>query len=958
MKFDLIRFGDRILNAGARLTGKATSDSKQDAIDRAYVEAERIVGRFDVPQSVPSRVLHDVKPDDIEAVKTLGAKFDEEKKQWIVPETIHDLTLFHLWWTPVPEDLRDSDPRWTLTRDGRRAESYILPEDIAEGADSTVTSIMYGALPIVAALSYAATMLLSQALGLAVLLLGLPFLVAITQGEGIKEGIKSALMLLLIPAFGAGAIGAASGLGAGLAGSLPVIGSIGGVLAVFFGMTMLFTVVILVWSLLFADKDSKPMGGFFERLKHSVKWGAMFAAIFMVVGVLPAWMAPAALLMMACLYPMHYTEHNWQIRSQLLKENGEMFNISTQGSLSNAHVGARLRQCQDALRDTTPLLHIGTSVGHLTKKQYGYAPDPRTKMVLSCLDLSMHVLVFGATGVGKTSNTARPIILQYKQSRYGGALIRCGKGTLPGELRSIIDIMVEPGVRFGPFMGLDHKDLAIALNSLQVGDGDPRNAIWVSGANNVLDHATLILQELVAHEKRIKALAVEKAREIEDLITEAQALLARQASISVDTSNTRELLDTLIARHLEWADARDSARKFLWTPKSLLDLLYAMNEVVVDHKGVSSAGKEMMSMAEFLGYSTNGAVPSSNVLMHPDIGKRSLLDGSLDFVMRSWPRTDEAQRSSFMINVLDRIIPLVRGRDLRSADGTPWSETEEGIDVSQALYGKFVGVNLPVNQHGTAATTIASLVRQRIYSGIRMRQDHKDWRKALPDQTPVMDMVDECQLIVSKEELDMAPIARSLGLMMVMLTQGFEGLETAFGSHVKADQFCNQFQSLICMRASEPTYQYLMKRFGTAMVVKYEQPVAGIDFDGGLANAIHSPLNDVNHPLRSAMRKMKRLGAGRFEIDRPGSAGGEWQGHRARGLADSDISKGIRVPTGGKKVIEPVFLPEEFPALLAERGRAILWLHRAGVARVDVATLKHVGVDEIPETNQVSEIIV
>lgn len=945
MKFDLVGFGDRILNVGARLTGATAVDSKLDVVERAYAETERIVGRFDVPQAIPTRVLHDVKPDDVETVKALGAQFDEVRGQWIVPEKIQDLTLFHLWWTPVPEDLRDSDPRWTLTRDGRRAESYILPEDIAEGADSTVTSIMYGALSVVAALSYAATVLLGGVVGAAILLLGLPFLVAITQGEGIKEGVKSALLLLILPAFGAGAIGGASGIGLGLARSVPLIGSAGGGVAVLIGLTMLFTIIILVWSLLFSDKESKPMGGFFERLKHATKWGAMFAAIAIVVGVMPTWMAPAALLMMACLYPMHYTEHNYQIRSQLLKENGERFNISTQGALTNAHIGARLRQCENAMRDKTPLITIGTAVGHLTRKQYGYAPDQMTPMVMSCHDLSMHLLIFGSTGSGKTSSTARPIALQYKKSRYGGALIRCGKGTLPGELRPLIDIMIEPGVRFAPFMGLNHKELAIALNPTNSNSGDEKNPMWTAMANNVIDHATLILQELVNHEKHIKSLAITKAREIEELIGEAQALLARQLALSLDATSTRELLNSLLAKHRWWADRRDEPRKFFWNPRGLMGMLYAFESVNPTASGGGEPGEDMVARAEFLGYRVDGSEVEMTELVHPQIVRGTLLMDSLDFMMKAWPNIAAETRSGFMSNVFYRVLPLVRGPDLKASDGTYWADIEEGVDVSQALYGKFVGINLPVVEHGDAAKLITKLVTQRVYSGIKKRP--YDWKESLPGQMPVMDLADECQFIVTDEELTMAPIARSLGLMMVMLTQGFEGLEVAFGSNIKAQQLCSNLKSVCCLSASEPTYHYLTKRFGTAQVVKYEQPVSGIDFDGGLINAIHSPLNDLNHPQRSAMRKWKRMGAGRFEVDRVSGAGSEWKGHRALGLSDSEMNKGIRVPIGGKKVVEPIFLPEEFPALLAEQGRGILWLHRAGAPRVDVATLNYVDAADV-----------
>lgn len=946
MKFDLIAFLDGILSLVSKARGKAKSDIRSTSVEQAYKGFDNIVGRFDVPQKLARRDLYNVQDDDRDDVRALGAVYDEQTKQWNVPETITDLTRFELWWHPVPEDVRDSEPRLVMTKTGRRIEGYVLGEDIWKGADSISTSIMYGALPVVAALSYALTALWSP-LGILSLLLAVPFLVAITQGEGIKEGMKSAVLLLLIPAFGSQYLASFSMMTAALTSGIPIIGIGGGSFASMLGLGAILSVLVFLWNWILPDKEKVVMGGFFERLKHALKFGALFAAIIVLVGFMPAYMAPAALLMLACLYSMQYTEHNFVVRSQELKENGERFNLGTQGALTSAHVGARHKQCENAFKDKTPLIYIGQAVGHLTKKHYAYAPDEGKAMALSCLDFTMHFFGFGATGSGKTSNMARPIILQYKKSKFGGALIRCGKGTLPGELRSMIDIMIEPGVDFAPYEGLDAKELTNALNSLQSADEDPRSAIWINGADNVVDHSSVLLEALVKHEIHYKNHAIKKARDLEEQVSQNQVKLAKLRQQQVDTTHQEELLSELMKHLTNWAIMRDEPRRYKYTPDGHLKLLYAVNALSMTKAGPGPS-EEMSVMAEFLGYGAPEKRDPETI--HRDLNSNSQLDDSLNFFLHAWPKIEDGQRSSFMINVLDRIIPLVRGRDLRNKEGQPWSQMETGVDISQALYGKFVGINLPVNQHGRAAKIIAALARQRIYSGIRKRQDFGElWQENLPGQMPVMDLCDECQLIVSKEELDMAPIARSLGLMMVMLTQGFENLVNTFGSLTKADQFCNQFQSVGTMFTSNATYEYLMKRFGTALMVKFEQPAMGLDYQGGLMNALHSPLNDIDHPNRSAMRKIERLGAGRFEVADNTTDALEWHGHRARRKSDMAISKSIKMPVGGKKEIQPVFLPEEYSALLTEQGRAILWLKRAGVPRVDVAQLNYVSEKEVRE---------
>jgi hypothetical protein len=45
------------------------------------------------------------------------------------------------------------------------------------------------------------------------------------------------------------------------------------------------------------------------------------------------------------------------------------------------------------------------------------------------------------------------------------------------------------------------------------------------------------------------------------------------------------------------------------------------------------------------------------------------------------------------------------------------------------------------------------------------------------------------------------------------------------------------------------------------------------------------------------------------------------------------------MPTGGKREVQPLFLQEEYSALLEPRGHAIVALNRAGIKRIDLAEL-------------------
>ena len=928
---------------------EAPATVRQRFAKEAWDSYDNIVGRFDVSNRVPGRELVNVLVEDVEKLTKLGARYDVEAKEWRVPEAISDLTPFKAWWPEVAPDLLDKTPRMLMTKEGRRIEGYVLGEDSYHGSDSTATPIMYAALPVIAALAWCLWPL-SHSIAMLSTLLALPFIVALGQGESPVEAIKSTILLLVLPLAASLILGnsAASAGGSQLLAAFSGLG-IGGKLGGLAVAMLILPVIVLIWGLIFEDEATAAgFDTFFERIKDAFKWSAILVAFGVAVSFLPPYMAPIYCFLMACMYPMVYSEKNYKARNTELKEQGEEYNLGTQGALSNAHVPARESQALNAHKDKSPIINLGKATGHQTAKQFAYAPDAGGEMSLSCLDLTMHMLGFGSTGSGKTSVGARNIILQYKQSRWGGALIRCGKGTLPGELRGIIDIMIEPGMKFALMEGLDAEQLAIALKSVGSKPGKNSSEIWDNGANTFIDHLTVILEALRDHEIVYKNVAIKKARHIETMLLYQSAELIKQEKRQQDTTALKSVIQSLEKNLKFWTSAYASERKWRWNVESLNRLKVILNSPIETPSKQMIAGKEFQAIAHFLGLDDNPrrAIECPE-LIHPDIGKGSLLDDSLNYGLKVWPNTGE-QRTSYMTNVDDKLNPLMRGKHLRDENGTAWYLLEKGADVGQALYGKFVGVNLPVNIHGRAALIVQALVRQRIYSGVKKRAEFgSKWREMLPGQMPLMDMCDECQLIVSEEETAMAPIGRSMSMSMVFFTQGYESLENRLGQ-VGAAEFANTFQSIFSLKASIQTFDYLLKRFGTAQMVRFPKATVGLDYSGGIENAIHSPLSDLNHPGRSLMRKLERMGAGRL-VGMPDDDDNVFHGQQVRSRKASAITKTIKIPSGGVKEIMPVFLPEEYSALLVPQGRAILWLNRAGAPRVDVAQMNYVPEDAMLE---------
>jgi hypothetical protein len=106
---------------------------------------------------------------------------------------------------------------------------------------------------------------------------------------------------------------------------------------------------------------------------------------------------------------------------------------------------ARRRQIEEANRDDSPTVTLGTSTGVLAARGDFFAPNAGLPFVLSLRDLQMHLLVLGGTGSGKTSGVLRPIARQIAAVDEVGMVILDGKGALPKELADLDELtLIDP----------------------------------------------------------------------------------------------------------------------------------------------------------------------------------------------------------------------------------------------------------------------------------------------------------------------------------------------------------------------------------------------------------------------------------------------------------------------------------------------------------------------------------
>ena len=914
-------------------------DVRASILNQAIQEFEEIDGRRDAPERVACRELEGVEPTDEDVVLGLGA-IKGHDGVWRVPEGM-DLAPFESWWPLVPEDLRDGNTNAQLTRSGHLREAYVLIEDEAKGQDSTATSIMYGALPVIAALAFTLSHL--TALGYLVVFLAVPYLLAIKQGEGIKDALKAGGLLLLLPLMLTNAGWSAMGGMSGGLGSSPMA---------FLGSGVVLAVVCVVCAFLFLLKwAEKGLATATDSLVAMVRFTTVLLVLVVLSEVLGQIWAPAKIVWiyaLASLYPLYYVNVNYIDRAVRLDAQSKLFNLGTQGVLSTCHVEPKRMQAEAAVKDKSPLIPFGTATGYLHEKQYHFAPLPGVQMVLSLNDLPQHMLIFGKTGGGKTASGLRPTIVELRKTAIAGALILDGKSSLVQEVQSCMDLVIRPGVRFGLFQGMDAVDVTMAFRQFLPQDGGGKDSIWSDGGNMLIEHMNTLLEALHKHEKAFKSYASKTASAVEQEILWLELELIIRRKTGRPDDDVRLKLDVCHERLKAWISHAASPRRWEWHATGL-NRLGKLIENPIMVNGSWQFRPELLHALETLGWGVPEDSPRHRYnpeSIYPQIGKMGPLDQSLMDLTTSWLSLGGEQRASFFMNVNRLIQPLLRGAKLVDADGTPWHMIEEGEDVTRCLRGEFVGVDLPEVEHGQAGRIVASLVKQRIYSEIKKRAQVGETVWRAQGQLPMMMMIDEAQLLIGEKEREILPIARSLGMFCVFATQTIEGLLATFGSKEQTDHLNETFQNYIVLDTSIATLEYISRRLGYAQLVTYKQRTIGLDYEGGIRNLCNAAVSDLHHPNRSAIRMIARRGGGEFELSAPalrGENGMDWKELRdVKNMDDAARSACIKVPVGGNKEMAPVLSVEELTSLLKAKGTALVLLNRAGAPRVDIVKLNHI----------------
>lgn len=980
------------------------SGVKEEIIIKSNEEYENLVGRFDVTDRVRSRELDvpeadrdfakecgAVWDDNAQVFKVPEGRSEDEFQEWWpkVPEDLRDTQ------SRIITTKRGRRAEGFLQGNdmGQGGDSLATPlmylafPVIGVLATFLVSLIVSMGWTKLEAASTLESFVRIGGASVIALLLTIPYFIALKQGEGMKEALKALVLLQWVPMALQFMVGDSKG------GTEVAMQAGGMAMYAQMAKTYLwwaFGLVGILFVVCFVSAASHPhrgvIGGTAARFIQAMKWVGLIFATLVVAKVLPFGLGEAAPYVLACMYAMQYAEGNFvQNAARLYLQNNDN-NLATQGALINAHVKAREQQAEAALRDKTPLITIGRATGHLSDKGYGYSPDLGTVMMFSWRDCQQGLLVFGAIGSGKSYAALRPIARRFRkaalamacvasdqgdvrerltrQKLAGGALIADGKdGAIIADLEGLFDIVVKPGMRVGPYEGLAPDQIVRALRGASGGRVDEKSKLWTDGGDAFLYHTGIILRALVDHEMAYRSWCSAKLEGLERAQMDAELELVKQRKLGEDGAETEALLQRITEQIAIHRIPVSDDRQWHYTPFHHTKLL-SIVERVIPASPAPRANAKLMEVVKYLGleeadtsHDEEGRLAYAAYLqqhrlrqdnapetIHPDLFRpMSQLQSSLEWAFQEIPAMHPEQRQSFTLNSRGLLEKLLRGEKLRdSKTDMPWHSIETGeVDVSDALYGAMVGLFLPPTQFGEAGEMMMRLLKQRVMNGIKGRGAYGDkWREALPGQTEVMLMMDEAHLLLTADDINLFSVSRSLGLMPVLATQGFESLVNAFGSVNEAELMGNTMQSAIALKCSHNTHEYLEKRFGLATLTTFKQRTRGIDYQGGMNNWRHSVLNDPDHAYASAYDKMRMEGAGRLTASRIDAVTGRrWRIGSEDTLGQDEIARDIDMPTGGKREVQPLFLQEEYSALLEPRGHAIVALSRAGIKRIDLAEL-------------------
>lgn len=525
------------------------------------------------------------------------------------------------------------------------------------------------------------------------------------------------------------------------------------------------------------------------------------------------------------------------LRNDCLLEQTMNNNLSYYKSHWHHTSELRRQQAEAANADKSAFIALGNATGQFYYNHDPLAAQAGLTLGMSASDFSTHLVVFGATGTGKTAGVLRPVAKQWSEANGGGLLVLDGKGDLPREMVSLPDFqLVTPETsELALLEGLIAEDVVDALAS--IGAGDQKMDFWRASGEAML----------------------------------------RASAVLLENAQDREI--------------------YPWT-------LSALHQVI---------NREEYRRELIISFKD-----------HPDVETEGQIGQAVRYWLHEFDSLSPNTAGSVVGTVNSWINPILGHRDLIN-----WSRASTGVDPSIVLQGGRVGVAVPAYKYGSAGVAVTALVKQRVYRAVRRRGS--SWRNT-PGQTALLMLIDEAQEVLSSADMDMWPVARSLGLAGVIATQSVDELVARFGKD-RALAMLNNFRSLISYKSSDLTVEYACKRAGSHLRLASSIKEKGFQLTGGNKGGM------VKHPHF----RMFAGAAAANPLNDPGYKsrikGGFTSGWSMRGMLQQ-LALDSSVYEDFTMVEHETISFSEANQLLEKKFHALAVLSRGGITRRDVIETK------------------
>jgi hypothetical protein len=576
-------------------------------------------------------------------------------------------------------------------------------------------------------------------------------------------------------------------------------------------------------------------------------------------------------------------------------EYDRAFDLTKQGNASNweaskwvtAHIPGRRKQAIQAKKDDAmaPVVHLGTASGEFSSRNDPWAPDAGLPFVMNVLNFGTHLMLTGLTGTGKTKLIMKIVIGWVRSKNSGqkvGLLVMDGKSSLAVIFRRLMGyVILDPArVMVGLYQNLSASDVTRTLRELSVSDDtNKKDKMWEEEATNLCNYSALMVEALVHISK----------------------------------------------------GAPEEERVWRWTPHDH----YAFAMMGIEG---ANAEREILPEAE-----QTQTTAKTNLLAyidavydkHPE-GKVGLLKDARDYFTVTLPSTPAVTMGGISSNFSSWITPMFGNRHLLT-----WCQSESGVEVESCLHGAFIGINMPYARYARAGQIAQTFLKARFFSAIRKRADapNGDWQKHDPTATPVLSVLDEAHLLIGDGDLEIAAIARSLGLALCVSAQGLESYKSVSKNVDKVMAFLDSFKSKITLAASKGTFNYMSDYIGKVWRPSFSEAGSiAIDMVGSVASASESQIYNQHHALARWMKKFRRMGAGQFVNPLSGKR------------ADVKTDLALQMRTSHGKVWEetPLVNETDFHTFTAAHGIALATVIRGNSPRRDFIQLDTM-IDDLPD---------